>query len=129
MTMHIALICPGGPGHLNPMATLGGELARRGHRISVLARPLAKQKADICGFELLPVGERELDELKAGYHKLARMKGLGALMLTGRLLRDGAATTLREGLERLQAAGVEAVVVDRSRWPVWRWPKPSGFPS
>jgi len=112
--MHIALICPEGPGHLNPMATLGRELARRGNRISLVAGSHVKPKADAFGIELLPfdVGERETRELQAGLQKLARMKGLGAVRLTARLLRDRAAITLRYGPERLRAAGVEAVVVD-----------------
>jgi|SRR5262245_7171496 len=112
--MHIALICPESPGHLNPMATLGRELARRGHRISFFARSTAKPKADACGFELLPidVGERETREFQALFQKTARMKGLGAVRLTAQLLRYQAALMLRNGPERLRAAGVEAVVVD-----------------
>lgn len=112
--MHIALICPEGVGHLNPMATLGRELARRGHRVSLVARPHVKPRADALGIELLPfhVSERETLELQAGLQKLARMEGFGAVRLTARLLRDLAALTLRDGPERLQAGGVEAVVVD-----------------
>lgn len=115
MAMRIALICPEPAGHLNPMATLGRELSRRGHRVSLVGFPQVKPKADTCGFELLPVGvrEHEFRELLAGLRKSARLKGLGALRLTGRLLRDHAAIILRDGPEQLREAGVEAVVVDQ----------------
>jgi MGT family glycosyltransferase len=113
--MHIALICPETSGHLNPMATLGCELARRGHRISIFARSIVKPKAEACGFELLPVdvNEREIREIEAGLQKLAGMKGFSAVKMTAKLLRDRAALMLRDGPERLRAAGVEAVVVDQ----------------
>jgi MGT family glycosyltransferase len=45
--------------------------------------------------------------------KLARMKGLSALRFTGQLLRDQAAITLRDGLDQLRSAGVEAMAVDQ----------------
>ncbi len=113
--MHIALVCPEMHGHLNPMATLGRELVRRGHRVCLVGSPRAKPKADASGFELLPIGvpEHESGEEQAGIDQLARMKGLGALRLTGRLLRDQAAITLRDAPELLRAHDIEAVVVDQ----------------
>ncbi len=113
--MHIALVCPEMHGHLNPMATLGRELAKRGHRISLVSSPRGKPKADACGFEFLPVGVREHEsgELQVGLDKLAKMKGLGALRLTGQLLCDQTAITLRDAPDLLRTAGVEAMVVDQ----------------
>lgn len=113
--MHIALVCPEMHGHLNPMATLGRELARRGHRVSLLGLPRAQVKAEACGFPFLPVGvaEHESGVMQTGLDKLARMKGIAALRLTGRLLRDQTAITLRDGLDQLRNAGVEAMVVDQ----------------
>ncbi len=32
---HFGIFCPAASGHLNPMTTLGRELLRRGHRVSV----------------------------------------------------------------------------------------------
>src|SRR6516164_3569069 len=99
--MHLALVCPELHGHLNPMATLGRELARRGHQVSLLGTPQAKAKADACGFGFLPVGvvEHESGKTRAELDKLARMKGLSALRFTGQLLREQAAITLRDGLD------------------------------
>lgn len=36
---YLGLIYPELSGHLNPMTTLGHELRRRGHRVTVVARP------------------------------------------------------------------------------------------
>jgi zeaxanthin glucosyltransferase len=113
--MHIALVCPELHGHLNPMATLGRELARRGHRVSLLGSPRAKPKADACGFGFLPVGipEEESGEAQANIDRLASMKGLRALRYTGQLLCEQSAIILRDGEQQLRAAGVEAMAVDQ----------------
>jgi MGT family glycosyltransferase len=113
--MNIAMICPEAPGHLNPMATLGCELARRGHRMSLVARPIGKWKAEGCGFELLSVGEgpQEAQRLWSGLGKAGRMSGFRAMRQTGKLLQHQASITLRDAPEKLRKAGVEAMVVDQ----------------
>jgi len=113
--MHIALVCPELHGHMNPMATLGRELARRGHRISVVGSPRAKPKVDACGFELLQIGMREHEsgEADEGLADLAKMKGLKALRHTVMLLGEQTSIALRDAPELLQAAKVEAMVVDQ----------------
>ena len=44
---HFSLVCPDDAGHLLPIGAVGGELQRRGHRVTVIARakaaPLAAQ--------------------------------------------------------------------------------------
>ena len=50
--MHIGLNCPTFSGHLNPMAKLGRELVRRGHRVTLVALPDGKAKAVAAGVEL-----------------------------------------------------------------------------
>ncbi|MCE9561011.1 MAG: glycosyltransferase [Planctomycetes bacterium] len=113
--MHIALVCPEMHGHLNPMTTLGRELANRGHRVSLVGSPMAKAKADACRFELLPVGvkEHESGKRQTDLDKLAKMTGLAALRFTGQLLCDQTVATLRDAPDVLRAAGVEALVVDQ----------------
>ncbi len=102
-------------GHLNPMTTLGRELARRGHRVSLVGSPDARAKADACGFDLLPVGvpEHESGRPAAGLTRLAELKGIAALRLTGRLLREVTLIGLRDMPEAIVRAGVDACVVDQ----------------
>lgn len=113
--MHLALVCPSMHGHLNPMATLGGELARRGHRVSLAGIADAKPKADVCGFGFIPIGEPEdaAGLFAAGRAKLAQLKGIAALRLTGRLLREAATVTVRDLPAALDRAGVDALLVDQ----------------
>ena len=113
--MHLALVCPELAGHLNPMLTLGRELARRGHRVSLLGVPPAGPKAEAFGLGFLPVAvaEHESGALAAGLDRLAQLKGLAALRLTGKLLCDQANLTLRDAPGAFKAAGVEAVLVDQ----------------
>lgn len=33
---HFGIICPATTGHLNPMTSLGSELQRRGHRVTLV---------------------------------------------------------------------------------------------
>ena len=48
---HFGLICPELSGHLNPMTTLGRELKRRGHRVTLIGRPDAQRKTETAGLE------------------------------------------------------------------------------
>ncbi|AMV23816.1 Zeaxanthin glucosyltransferase [Gemmata sp. SH-PL17] len=113
--MHLALVCPSMHGHLNPMATLGRELARRGHRISLIGSPESKPKADACGFEHLPIGvpEHESGEYTASRVRLSELKGIAALKLTGQLLRDAALTGLRDMPDAITKAGVDGILSDQ----------------
>jgi MGT family glycosyltransferase len=113
--MHIALVCPEMHGHLNPMATLGRELAARGHRVSLAGSPRARPKAEACGFELLPVGVAEHDsgQTQRAVDRLAELKGLPALQHTVNMLRDAVVVALRDLPGLLRHARVDAVVVDQ----------------
>jgi hypothetical protein len=55
---HLGLICPELSGHLNPMTTLGRELKRRGHRVTLIGRPDTQKKTASAGLEFAVVGER-----------------------------------------------------------------------
>jgi zeaxanthin glucosyltransferase len=59
---HIGLICPELSGHLNPMTTLGRELQRRGHQVTVVARADGRAKAEQAGLGFVVIGEREFPE-------------------------------------------------------------------
>ena len=56
---HLGLICPELSGHLNPMTTLGRELQRRGHRVTLIARPDARIKVESRGLEFSSVGDKD----------------------------------------------------------------------
>lgn len=113
--MHIALVCPISLGHVNPLATLGRELAGRGHRIGLVGSPRAKPIADAWGFELLTIGvpEYEAGEFERALEKLASLKGLAAMRFTGQIFHKHTRVLLRDAPEALRGAGVEAMIVDQ----------------
>jgi zeaxanthin glucosyltransferase len=57
--MHMGLICPGVPGHINPMSALGRELMRRGHRITFFGVLDSEAKVLSEGLSFCPIGESE----------------------------------------------------------------------
>ena len=75
---HLGLVCPELSGHLNPMTTLGRELQRRGHRVTVVARPDARRKAEAAGLGFAPIGEREfpVGSMQATSAELGKLSGI-----------------------------------------------------
>src|SRR5438105_614416 len=98
---HIGLICPELNGHLNPMTTLGRELKRRGHRVTVVARLDARRKAQAAGLGFVAVGAEEFPEgaMAAESAELGRLSGLRAIRFTADMLMRGTAALLRDAPE------------------------------
>jgi UDP:flavonoid glycosyltransferase YjiC (YdhE family) len=113
---HLSLICPELTGHLNPMTTLGRELQRRGHHVTVVARADVRAKAQQAGLGFVVIGEREFPEGAMGEAtaQLGRLNGLKAVRFTVELLRRGAATLLREAPDAIRAAKIDALLVDQA---------------
>lgn len=79
--MHIGLITLELTGHLNPLTTLGKELVRRGHRVSLMAGRPAECLARQRGIDFIPLGVAgDLDkEVQAQYKRLGTMTGVQAM--------------------------------------------------
>jgi zeaxanthin glucosyltransferase len=112
---HLGLICPELSGHLNPMTTLGRELKRRGHRVTLIARPDAQKKTESAGLEFAAVGEKEfpVGSLAQTTAQLGRLAGLNAIRFTAELLRRAAVITLDQGSDAIASAGIDALLVDQ----------------
>ena len=112
---HLGLICPELSGHLNPMTTLGRELQRRGHHVTVVARADGRAKSQQAGLDFVVIGEREFPEGAMGETtaQLGRLNGLNAVRFTAQLLRRGAATLLREAPDAVREARIDALLVDQ----------------
>ncbi|HBB32360.1 MAG TPA: glycosyl transferase family 1 [Cyanobacteria bacterium UBA8803] len=112
---HFGIICPAASGHLNPLTTLGYELQRRGHRVTLFAIPDAESKALAAGLHFYPIGESEypLGTTAQIFVKLGELSGLAALQFTISWIQKGTAMMLREATQALKAAGVEALLVDQ----------------
>ena len=104
---HFGLICPELSGHLNPMTTLGRELKRRGHRVTLIGRPDAQKKTETAGLEFAVVGEKEFPagSLVQTTAKLGRLAGLNAIRFTAELLSRAAVTVLDQAPDAIRTAG------------------------
>jgi zeaxanthin glucosyltransferase len=112
--MRIALYCPDMTGHLNPMTTLGRELARRGHGVVLFGLPPARAFAVRAGLDYVGIGESEyLTSIAPGRIRLAELTGLTAMNFTGRLLADIERIALRVLPDAFRAREIEAVVTDQ----------------
>jgi MGT family glycosyltransferase len=112
--MHVALYCPDMTGHLNPMTTLGRELARRGHAVTVFGLPPAERYAARAGLGYAGIGADVFEkEIASARGRLAELTGLAAMKLTGRLLADIEAVGFRDLPAAFREHGVEAVVTDQ----------------
>lgn len=113
--MHIGLACPELSGHLNPMTTLGRELVRRGHRVTVVARPDGEAKAMAAGLGFAAIGAAEFPRgaIAAQAAKLGGMTAGKALRYTIDMMRLAAEVTLRDLPAVIQHEGLEALVIDQ----------------
>jgi MGT family glycosyltransferase len=112
---HIGLICPAETGHLNTMLPLGKELQRRGYRVTYFGIQDAKPKLSASGLEFCGLGEAEFPMGSTAnlFEQLGAMQGLSAVLFTLRWLRLTAATFLAEAPAIMQAAQVDALIVDQ----------------
>ena len=113
--MHIGLTCPEFSGHLNPMTTLGRELVRRGHRVTLVARPDAEAKALSAGLGFAAIGADEFPRgaIAAQATTLGGMTARRALRYTIDMMRLAAEVTLRDLPAVCRETGIEALLVDQ----------------
>jgi len=111
--LHIGLICPGHAGHLNPTATLGVELARRGHTVTLISTPPGSATAakNGLGFEPIGIVEYKSGALRVDLEQEGRLRGLSAFWHTLRLFMREEKILLRDLPEILQT--IDAVCVDQ----------------
>ncbi|MEG3863029.1 glycosyltransferase [Microcoleus sp. herbarium12] len=112
---HFGILCPPVTGHLNPMTTLGSELLRRGHRVTVFGFPDAQAKTIASGLEFHPLAE---DEFPVGWFaeiltQRGKLSGLAALRHTLKEVAKTSTAILREAPIAIKQAGVEALLVDQ----------------
>jgi UDP:flavonoid glycosyltransferase YjiC (YdhE family) len=113
--MHIGLTCPELSGHLNPMTTLGRELVRRGHRVTVVARPDGEAKAVAAGLGFAALGAVEFPRgaIAAQAKTLGGLTAREALRYTIEMMRLAAEVTLRDLPAVIRSERLDALVIDQ----------------
>jgi zeaxanthin glucosyltransferase len=112
---HYGLICPAASGHLNPMTTLGYELKKQGHRVTLFGILDAEPKAVAAGLEFQSIGESDFPKgfTKEMFTELGKMSGFAALQYTIKYIQKGAFITLREVPTLVKQRDVDALIVDQ----------------
>lgn len=113
---HFGLICPAATGHLNPMTALGYELQQRGHRVTLFAVPDAQPKVLAAGLEFWAIGAEQFPtgSSTAALTHLGTLSGFAAFRYTVTLFQQLTAMLLQEGPQAIEAAGVEALLIDQT---------------
>ncbi len=112
---HFGILCPGAIGHLNPMASLGRELMRRGHRVTLFGVPDVRAKVAQSGLTFFEIGAREfppgsLDQI---YTQLGEMDGLAGLKFTIAYFQKEAEMLFRHAPTAIQSAGIDVLLIDQ----------------
>lgn len=113
--MHLGLICPPMHGHMHPMFSLARELQRRGHRVSALMLPDAREKCAAAGIEHVPIGiaEYPAGRIQADVERLGQMSGPKALDFTLELIRHEVAVQLRELPGLMHELNIDGILTDQ----------------
>lgn len=114
---HFGIICPPGPGHLNPMTALGRELKRRGHKVTIFGIVDAKSYAEAASLEFWALAESEypLGTTKKMLSQIGKMNGLSALLYALNAYKESAAVVLRTAPSAFREAGIEALLLDETQ--------------
>lgn len=112
---HFGILCPAFNGHLNPMTTLGSELLRRGHRVTVFNFLDAKVTTLASGLEFQPLAENEfpLGSSAETFTQLGKLRGLAAFRYTINIVAQVSTLILTQATVVIKKAGVEALLVDQ----------------
>jgi zeaxanthin glucosyltransferase len=110
-----AIICPPGAGHLNPMSTLGYELQKRGHQVTLLGLPDTQSYATAAKIDFFPIGEAKfpLGSTQKSQQRLGKLSGIPALLYTIDLFRQGTEIILEEIPLACQKLGMEFLLIDQ----------------
>jgi MGT family glycosyltransferase len=113
---HFGIICPAAAGHLNPMTTLGYELQKRGHRVTLFGIPDAQPKTLAAGLEFKAVGEEKfpIGTTTETLAQLGQLNGIAAFQYTVALFKQGTVMLLQDAPEAIKETGVEALLIDQT---------------
>jgi zeaxanthin glucosyltransferase len=113
--MHIGMITLEAIGHLNPLTTLGRELVRRGHRVTLIGGVESRSQAQRRGLDYLALGQESglAREVANGWRELGALGGIASIRQTGKVLSLSARMVLDDLPAVLEREGLDGLVVDQ----------------
>jgi UDP:flavonoid glycosyltransferase YjiC (YdhE family) len=112
----LGAFCFPGTGHLNPLTALARRLQQRGHSVVIFGIPDVEARVKAAGIEFCLIGQGDypLGTLEKLDRQLGEMTGLEAIRFTMDRVRNTARMVLRDGLEAVRAANVDALLIDEA---------------
>jgi zeaxanthin glucosyltransferase len=126
--MRIGFVSPSVPGHLNPMTALARALQSRDHEVVFMALPDAEPSVRAANLAFVPSCEFPAGSLKKMVYQLSKRQGEDALYFNLLCIAAIADAMFDRLPAMLNAAGVDAVVVDSSHFYVELVPMSLGMP-
>jgi zeaxanthin glucosyltransferase len=126
--MRIGFVSPSVPGHLNPMTALARALQSRDHEVVFMALPDAAPSVRAANLAFVPSCEFPAGSLKKMVYQLSKRQGEDALYFNLLCIAAIADAMFDRLPAMLNAAGVDAVVVDSSHFYVELVPMSLGMP-
>ena len=110
----LGAFCFPGTGHLNPMTALARSLQLRGHEVVIFGIADTEARVRAAGIEFCRIGMEDYPPgtLQKLDEQLAHLKGFAALRFTFERVKNSVRMELRDGPDAVQAANVEALLVD-----------------
>lgn len=113
---HIGILCPGAIGHINPMANLGHELQKRGHKVTLFGVPDIREKMARSRLDFFEIGANDfqLGSIDSMYTKLGELSGLEGLEFVIEFFQKEASMLFRESPDAIIKAEVDALLIDQT---------------
>lgn len=112
----LGAFCFPGTGHLNPLTALARRLQQRGHTVIIFGIADVEARVRAAGIDFCLIGQRDypLGTLQILDQQLGEMTGVAALRFTMQRVCDTARMVLRDGLEAVRSAHLDALLVDEA---------------
>ncbi|MGO8933167.1 MAG: glycosyltransferase [Terracidiphilus sp.] len=112
----LGAFCFPGTGHLNPLTALARRLQQRGHAVIIFGIADVESRVRAAGIDFCLIGQSDypLGTLQKLDQQLGEMKGLGVLRFTMERVSNTARMVLRDGVEAVRNANLDALLVDET---------------
>jgi len=112
----LGAFCFPGTGHLNPLTALARRLQQRGHTVVIFGIADVEARVRAAGIDFCLIGQSDypLGTLQKLDQQLGEMTGFEVLKFTMDRITDTARMVLRDGLDAVRNANLDALLIDEA---------------